>query len=369
MTKISICIPIEDTSADPARLVTTLLKNPLADIELILAGETAALSAVDARRNLPADARLVRAIVETPLARQRLWRRAVEAATGDWVTLINPSDMLESEIETVATYIEQSSPETDAIAWTVFQIASDATPETAGSVAIPASYHINLMDKTRMLTAFFHWEGSLDAPKMPFGLFHGLIRRSLVDAILQVPENLNWSTPVPQYEWAAKVLLFSEQLTFCARPLSAAEAHPYRPDPAGVPQFGFPFHSGIGLAAAIAEAQAHVLGELGSDWNGGNEAFVRACMIDCMRESTEAGFEAKGNAYFTALRAFDGGRLAGAFRPGFAGAQKADKRRGLYGEALLVDRFIGGARTPQDFFAVMGGMIAPIGLICGGVTR
>lgn len=369
MTKISICIPIENSSADPARLVTALLKNPLAGIEIVLAGDTAAIEAIDARQTLPEDPRLVRAAFDMPLARQRLWRRAVEAAKGDWITLINPSDMIECEIETVAAYIEATSPETDAIAWTVFQIASNAEPETAGSVAIPASYHINLMDKTRMLQAFFYWEGSLDQPKMPFGLFHGLIRRSLAEAILQVPENPNWWTPVPQYEWAARVLLFSEQLTFCARPLSAAESAPYVADPAGAAQFGFPFHSGIGLTAAIAEVQAHVLGELGSPWGGGNDAFVRACMIDCMRETTEEGFEAKGNAYFAALRAFDGGRLAGAFRPGFAGTIKADRRRGLHGEALLVDRFIGGARTPQEFFSVMGGMIAPIGLICGGVTR
>ncbi|MDO9416269.1 glycosyltransferase family 2 protein [Pararhizobium sp.] len=369
MTKISICIPVEKPSDDAVRLITTLLANRQANLDIIVAGP-----AVDQRTDLGTiardDARLRLLPVDASLDRQKIWKAAATAATGDWITLINPSDMLESDIELVAAYVEQTSPETDAIAWNTFQIAPDAVPETAGSIAIPASYHINTLDKTAMLKAFFYWEGSLDTPKMPFGLYHSLIRRSLMHAILEASPETTWSTPLPQFEWAARVLLFAEQLAFCSRPLSAIETVVYQPPAVSTPpQSGFPFHAAIGITAAVAEVQYYVLAELGSDWGGGDAAFVRACMIDCMKEHGEDAFNAKGEAYFAALQRFAGPQFAATFQPGFSPNRVNDRRRGLHGEALLVDRFIGGARTAQDLFAVMRSMIAPIGLICGGAVK
>ena len=42
-----------------------------------------------------------------------------------------------------------------------------------------------------------------------------------------------------------------------------------------------------------------------------------------------------------------------------------DIRRGLHGNMLMVDRFIGKARTAQDFYRVMRSFLAPVRLICG----
>ncbi len=108
------------------------------------------------------------------------------------------------------------------------------------------------------------------------------------------------------------------------------------------------------------------LRELGSPWQVG-DAFVRACMIDCILETEREAFIAKGNAYFESLQRFNGGALEHLFRqiprPAAAGL-----RRGLKDNVLFVDRFLGGAQTATEFFRVARAMLAPVGLICGGVT-
>ncbi|MBP1858238.1 hypothetical protein [Rhizobium herbae] len=368
MTKLSICIPVETAAQDALPLVTVLLENQNADIEIVIA-KPADIALSDALLSLAAEeARVTVADAPADITRQLLWRHAATAAKGEWVTLVNPGDMIESELATMVAFLEASSPDVDALAWNAFQIDRHAEPGKASSVAIPASYHIDTLDKTAMLKAFFYWEGSLNSPKMPFGLYHAAIRRSLVDALLQLPEPQDWSTSVPQYEWAAKVLLFANELAFCARPMSAINISPFVAEPPLHP-WNFPFHSGIGLAGAVAEVQFHVLRQLDTPWSGGSEAFVRALMIDCMMETDRETYKNKGNAYFAALKEFEGGYLAPLFRPEFHEVRPRDARRGLHDGALLVDRFLGGARDAAEFYTTVKLVLAPVGLICGGVLR
>lgn len=365
MTKLSICIPVETAAQDVLPLVTLLLEKQSADFEIVIA-KPADVVLPGALLELAAGgANIVVADAAAGIIRQHLWRHAVSATKGDWVTLVNPGDVIESELATMVAYLETSSPGVDALAWNVLQIDRHAEPGKASSVAIPARYHIDMLDKTGMLKAFFYWENSLNVPKMPYGLYHAAIRRSLVDTLLQLPQPSDWSTPVPQYEWATKVLLFANELAFCARPMSAINVVPFVAE-APLHPWNFPFHSGMGIAGAVAEVQFHVLRELDTPWSSGNEAFVRALTIDCMMETTREAYKNKGNAYFAALKEFEGGHLAPFFRPEFHDVRQKDQRRGLHDGALLIDRFVGGARDAREFYTMIKPILTPVGLICGG---
>ena len=365
MTKLSICIPVETAAQDVLPLVTLLLEKQGENFEIVIA-KPADVALPGALIELAAGgANIVIADAAAGITRQHLWRHAVSATKGDWVTLVNPGDVIESELATMVAYLETSSPGVDALAWNVLQIDRHAEPGKASSVAIPARYHIDTLDKTGMLKAFFYWENSLNVPKMPYGLYHAAIRRSLVDTLLQLPQPSEWSTPVPQYEWAAKILLFANELAFCARPMSAINIVPFVAQPPFHP-WSFPFHSGLGIAGAVAEVQFHVLRELDTLWSGGNEAFVRALTIDCMMETGREAYKNKGNAYFAALKEFEGGHLAPFFRPEFHEVRQKDQRRGLHDGALLIDRFVGGARDAREFYTMIKPILTPVGLICGG---
>ncbi|GEO83492.1 MULTISPECIES: glycosyltransferase family 2 protein [Alphaproteobacteria] len=366
MPKLSVCIPVEPGQPAPTYLVNRLLEAQEASIEVVVAtgGEPEAAWRYLEARAL-SDPRL-RLLPPAPagLSAANLWIGTLRAATGDWISLIEPEDMIQPELPKLLGYLEGKYPEADTLGWNAFVIARDASRSTSMAVAVPVAHSVTEIEKPRMLDAFFQWSGSQNVPRMPFGLYHGAVRRSLLDTILSSTGQLSWLTPLPRWEWAARVLIFSQGLLLSNRPLSAVNATPFQPVPMPSALEGFPFDARIGLTATIAEIQARVLHELGAHWAGFNPDFVKACMIDCMREHDEPAFERKGQAYFEAIRRMPGGvALSEQFRPQYFPQPPADTRRGLHGQMLLVDRFIGNAATAQQFYEVVDAMLAPIFVI------
>ena len=369
MAKLSVCIPIEAETENPLHLASTLLAKNDLDLEVVvvacqntvLSGELTSLADQNPRLkivgSLPPN---------TPVA--ELWAHSLQIASGDWLSLVRSNDMIEPELVLVAEYLEQNSPQIDAVAWNVLQVDPTAPKDVRQSVAIPIEYGISAFDKNVMLQKFFAWDNSRATPVMPFGLFHGMIKRSLADTVLGTMSASGRKTCLPQYEWAARVVLLANELAFAARPMSAQEITAYQV-PQNVTQLpDFPFNASVGITGGIAEIQHSLLQEMGSIWAGSEEAFVRACMIDCILETVPEAFAAKAQAYFEALSRWHGGRYVPLFQPEYVTERPRDIRRGLHGNALMIDRFIGGATTPQDFYRIVRSFLAPIRLICGGAT-
>lgn len=364
MSKLSVCIAVEAGMAAPRHLIGTLLANPAADLEIVVAHQAPDTVAALPRMTAE-DPRLILLAPASPdLPVAELWLQAVRAARGDWITLVEPEDMLEPDLPDLLAHLEQAFPQADALGWNAFQIDAEANPALAATVPIPKPHHLSAVDKGQMLPAFFQWVGAQRVPRMPFGLHHGAIRRDLVDTILGHSGPSAWQTPLPQHEWAARVVILAGGMVLSNRPLSAVAIRPFAAAPMASPLPGFAFNAGLGITAGIAEIQARVLAELGSAWPGVSAEFVRSCMIDCMLEHDPAVFQRKYAGYLAALQCAPGGlSLSQGFRPQYLPAMPTDGRRGLYGSTLLADRFIGGARTAQDFFRVARGMMAPVAMI------
>ena len=363
MPRLSVLIPpAQSSESGLATLLGVLSADRSLDVEIVTV-QTGDLPDIDDPRLTVLPAMLP----GTP--QQAIWSALVAASTGEWVTLVKPDDMLEPELAIMVGFVSQANPAADALSWHSLQIDASDPPDRRFSVGVPSQYAIVNIEKTAMLKAFFMWENSLNVPRMPFGLYHGALKRSLA---LNIVESLVASgrvSPLPAAEWSARTIFMANEIAFCERPMSVIARQPFAFDTAGVPTPGFPFHAGIGETAGIAEVQNAVFMEMGAPWGpGAEEAFVRAAMIDCLLETDEEPFAAKCEAYDKAFRAWDGGRHAHLFQPYYAGPQPPDIRRGLHGNMLMVDRFIGKARTAQDFYRVMRSFLAPVRLICGAGT-
>ncbi|MCD2174636.1 hypothetical protein [Rhizobium sp. C4] len=360
MPRLSVLIPPPQASESGlANLVGVLLADTSLDLEIITP-EHDALSAIEDPR-----LRLLPAMpAGTP--QQTIWSALVEASAGEWVTLVKPDDMLEPELAIMVGFVAEANPVADALSWHTLQIDATDPPDRRFSVGVPSQYAIVNIDKTVMLKAFFMWENSLNVPRMPFGLFHGALKRPLALSIVESLAASGRVSLLPAAEWSARTIFMANEIAFCERPMSVIARQGFAFDPAGQPTPDFPFHAGIGETAGIAEVQNAVFMEMGAPWGpGAEEAFLRAATIDCLLEIDEETFAAKCEAYDKAFRSWDGGRHAHLFQPYYAGPQQPDIRRGLHGNMLMVDRFIGRARTAQDFYRVMRSFLAPVRLICG----
>jgi len=360
MPRLSVLIPPpKGFESGLATLLGALLADRTLDLEIVTAQHDDIPAIDDARLTLlPA--------LQDGMPQQAVWSALISASTGEWITLVQPDDMLEPELAVMVEFVSEANPAADALAWHTLQIDANDPPDRRFSVGVPSQYAIVNIEKTAMLKAFFMWENSLNVPRMPFGLHHGALKRQLALTILESLAASGRVSPLPAIEWSARTIFMANEIAFCERPMSVIAKKGFAPDPAGVPMPGFPFHAGIGETAGIAEVQNAVFMEMGAPWGpGAEEAFVRAATIDCLLEIDEETFAAKCEAYDKAFRVWDGGRHAHLFQPYYAGPQAPDIRRGLHGNMLMVDRFIGKARTAQDFYRVMRSFLAPVRLICG----
>lgn len=368
MPKLSICIPVAPGHVLPTYVVRALLENDTADLEIILSAFGDSLhNSAEIAEIAGRDDRL-RLLPPAPdhLSTAQLWVGTVAAAEGDWVSVIHSQDMIEPDLPELLAYVEKEHPNADVLGWSPFQIAPSTPRSIKTNVAVPVLHNVTAYDKGPMLEAFFYWKDAQQTPRMPFGLFHGAVKRSLIQTILGACTDLSWLTLLPQYEWSARILIFAEGLTFSNRPLSAINAQAYEPQYVPSAIQGFPLHSGIGITAAIAEIQARMLMELGSDWNGFGEDYATACMYDCASEHNPSAFQTKCEAYRKAFIAMPGGAaFVPGFQPPYSATPPSDARRGLFGKILLVDRFIGNAVTAQEFYNVMRAILTPIRAIVG----
>jgi hypothetical protein len=367
MPALSVLIPVETHEMRPTVLVEALAAKPGIDLEIVVVPQSRDVTAREALSTLAEIDPRVRLVEaeDGPLPTMALWSRAVAAADGRWLTLVRPDDIVEPEVLSVAEFAREKLGSLDAIGWNALQISPTAEPGKSSSVAIPTKYDIMEFDKTDQLKSFYLWDGANHVPKVPFGLYHSLISRDLAQSIAQTIAASGREHPLAQWEWTARTVLMGEKFVFCARPLSVINTKPYVAPVEPVRQAGFPFHAGLGLTAGIAEVQYSVFAEMGAIWTGAHENFIRGCIYDCMFETDPQAFNDKCNAYFAALRQWEGGQHAGLFRPQFAGVRPLDKRRGLHGNVLMIDRHIAGARDAQQFYQVIRNFLVPIGIICG----
>jgi hypothetical protein len=366
MAGLSLIIPVEDHEMRPESLIRALAAKAAIDLEILVvaSGETAAREDLAALTQLDPRLQVVEAAGPV-LSAVSLWAAGIEKARGEWLTVVRPDDIFEPEALAVAQFVKGKLGSVDSIGWNALQINPGAEPGKSSSVAIPTKHDIVSLDKTEMLKALYLWEGSTNVPKMPFGIFHAIISRDLAQVVLGSIRAAGREHALAQWEWAARTVLMGEKFAFCSRPLSVINARPYERPAAPLVRADFPFHAGIGLTSGIAEIQFSAFAEMGALWTGSQENFVRACVIDCMFENEPQAFNDRCNAYFRALSLWEGGAHAKLFRPQFAGERPLDKRRGLHGNVLMIDRHIAGARNAQEFYGIVRNFLVPVGIICG----
>ena len=364
MSVLSVCIPVQPGHLPPVALVEHLLSGRNQDLEIIVAPyhDSCAGSLALTRLAMAHPQLTILPGLPEDTSASALWAAALAAATGDWLTVIFGDDMLEPDIDHFIGMAVRSHPAVDAIGWNSFKIDAKAPRDIPQSVAIPIQHHLMDIDKPGMLDAFFNWTGSSNVPNMHFGLYHGAIRRSLYQTILDNASPTAFLTPVPQWEWAARVIIFAQALAFSSRPMSAVSVEPYTPYVTPSVLENFPFLPQHGLTAAIAEIQARVLAELGAEWTGFNEHFIRALMLDCMFEHDEERFENKAQGYHKAIVSTGARHYAEMFRPPYHARPQGDDRRGPEGLLLLVDRFLGEAVTAHEFFLLARQIVTPVDL-------
>ncbi|KGF67866.1 hypothetical protein LL06_20050 [Hoeflea sp. BAL378] len=384
MTRLTICIPTRNRQAYAMDAVRHMLASPRDDFEILLgdnSDDAAPLAdfvaeAGDPRlRLLPPEAK--------PLSLRSNWERMPPHARGEWVSFIGDDDYLDPELCEALRVTSLRVPHVDAFTWgRSFFVWPDA--RTGREITkIPTGSHLIHMEKKDLMRKMFFWEDAKDRPACPFGVYHGALKKDLMERIRDAFSDRYFEHPNVDYDSICKTVMMSDACIYWERPLSvfgsckASNSAGLRDDQLGKERLrtfreendgemearDFPIPIDLGITASVAHTIEWFKQRYGIELNGWEEGFIKACAGNCETESDRTRFEEKKAAYGAAIKAWGGEKAQKLFAPVYRYRADVPRFMGHAEGHLNFDMGIGDARTAAEFYKIIDGMLFPVRLL------
>lgn len=381
---LSICVPSRNRQRTFVQTIRDLLANPRPDVEFVLVDNSDDPTIVDAVVTRIPDSR-IRYVpsAEHVLPMQDNWERAMQAATGDWITFIGDDDYVDPDVIDTILEIARRRPEVDAIGWSRLGFQWPDYRPFSGNACVALGNSVHLVNRDDQMRQLFHWHGAAPIPKVAFSVYHGAVRRSAMEKIHTHFSGCYFEHPTVDFECACKLLMTGREFVYVDRPFSVLGATAAS-NSSAVGRFGrvgeinaalaesegprfdapdFPFTSRLGVAASIMATLHWFSTRYGVAMQGWETSFLKALAIDCGRAEDRESYEAHVAACHEAIAGWQGGIWMDAFRPRFMPLGRARPFTGLRGTTLFIDESAGDCATPAEFYALTQSILPPVEML------
>ncbi|MBW3097299.1 glycosyltransferase [Pseudohoeflea coraliihabitans] len=384
MTRLSICIPTRNRQAFAIDAVRHMLQSPREDFEVIVAdnSDDAAPLADFAQANTDSRFRLI-APAAQPLSTGGNWSRLIPASRGEWITVIADDDYLDPELSEVIRLAESVVPKVDAISWGRTPYTwPDARSEREIST-IPTTSHLRTYKTQDMMKRLFFWDKATDRPACPFGIYHGALKRDLIERIRDAFSGTYFEQGNVDYDNICKTVMLAEGFVYWERPLSvmgtchASNAMGMRESKIGQERAAaggnepaedfkaadFPFPTDLGLAASIGHTIERFKQRYGIELTGWEDNFIQACARDVETSTDRAEFSLRKKTYSKAIAAWRGSKAAKTFQPHYKWQPGMARFIGAADDMLYFDMDMGNTRSAGEFYRMVDAMLFPVELL------
>ena len=225
MTLLSICIPVfdpvsgqQDTVMDTVR---QMLRNKRADFEILIGDFSGASELLSRLAKDQADTRLTVIAPGSdvkdpvlPLQKSECWSWMIPHTKGEWITLISETDYADPDICAVIEATLKRVPQADALAWgRATYVWPDARAERE-IARIGTGSSLNLPEQTDMMRSQFYWDGATDRPACHFGVWHGAVRRGLMEQIHDAFSGVYFEQAAPEIDNRCKTVLMAQRMVY-----------------------------------------------------------------------------------------------------------------------------------------------------------
>jgi hypothetical protein len=384
MTRLTICIPTRNRQRYAMDAVRHMLASKRDDFEILIgdnSDDAAPLAGFVAEIN---DSRLrLLAPEEKPLAMQDNWERMPQHARGEWISIIGDDDYLDPDLCEVLRLTTQRVPNADALTWGRSYFVWPEARSHREITRIPTGSHLMHMEKKDLMRKMFFWEDAKDRPACPFGIYHGALKKDLLERIRSAFSNRYFEHPNADYDSICKTVMMADMCIYWERPLSvfgacaASNTAGLRDTAVGLERIrtvraenesqleaaDFPFPIELGITSSVAHAVEWFKQRYGIELNGWEEGFIKACAGDCESQTDRALFEEKKAGYAAAIRQWRGAQALKLFNPTFKHRPDVPKFMGHAEAHLNFDMGIGNAQTAAEFYNLLNGMLFPVRLL------
>ena len=378
MTLLSICIPVfglvygqQETVIDTVR---QMLRNERADFEILIGDFSEGSELLSQFAKDQADTRLT---VITPgpeikdpalpLQKSVCWSWMIPHTIGKWITLISEADYADPDICAVIEATLKRVPQTDALSWgraTYVWPEARVGRETA---KIGTGSSLNLPQQKDMMQKLFYWADATDRPACHSGVWHGAVRRELMERIREAFSDVYFEQADPEIDNLCKTVLIAQRMAYWERPMSVQGVSPMaeKTSPAGKGDRleGFPFSPEIGLTAGISVTIEMFKRRYGIELDRWEDGFIKACTHDCETATTGEQFHARKAVYAKAITEWRGKRALSGFKPEFKRNPKLPRFQGLKGQHFYFDMDMDHTQSAAEFYTLIDAMLFPVHLL------
>lgn len=392
---LSICVPSRNRQIYFQETIRALVASPRGDVEFVLADNSDDPSIMDGFiAALPCDSRI--RYLPSPastLAMMDNWERAVNAATGRWVTAIGDDDYLDPQLVDFILNLERTDPAADALAWNGVTYIWPEEGSPVRQVSASLSTEVKRMPKPLLMRKAFMWEGAAMVPLCGYSIYHGAHSRRLIDRMRALSGGRYFEFPVIDYENAFKAILLGERFYHVARPFSVLGVCPLSNSKASGSleaqdrvqanfnkELGWnldddplladiPFRPSQGITGCVFAVQHWLSRKYGIPHSGYEANLVKAMEANCQLYRDRTSFDITASRYRQALGLWRDGRYAADFNPQFIERSGTGRKPAIF--AGVTDRNMlffpdnaGGVTTPGELFALLeAALVRPSDLV------
>lgn len=305
------------------------------------------------------------------------WNRGFSACNGEWISFIGDDDMLDLELTKLITSLTGVRKEFDALNWSRVSYPWPCRQKQNNFLQYPLRVNITnelIPWKPHNTAAIFQWTTPGRTAGIGLSIYHGALKRSLIEEILKhfgspLFQNLNLD-----YEIGLKAALVAKGGVYCSRPFSimgscassaSATVNEFKKMVASVEnaenEYGiklnykndseFPFSAELGLPATVAQTHLWFKDKYKVQMKNSDiwkEGFVKKLTIDCESEFEKKGFELKRETIRKILTRWEGGKYLNLYNPTFKDPLNKTLFKGVDGNYLYIDGSAHGHKTPYE---------------------
>lgn len=398
MIQLSICLPTRNRQKYCIETIRALAESDATNFEVIVGDNSDDASILaDFISNELKDSRFrLIAPEDTVLPMVDNWERLVGEAKGRWISVIGDDDYIDPKVVLLLKYYERIYPEVETVGWTRMKFNwPDNRPSPALSI-IPVTHSTFLAVKSVIQDRLFRWSEGNRRPAGGFGIYHGAIRKTLMERIKRKYGGRYFEHPQVDWESNCKTIREAKLLVHCQRPFSVLGAcaasnsaglksrkilmervKTFKAETQGKidmddPVFPFPISDpGASICSSVASTTHWFCRTYGIDLSGFPENFARAAMHELEGTADEEDYEFKKVFFERGFDIWEDGKWRNHFKPapftrGKASIHVSGEMSGVLKDNLYIREDVTPSQTPAEFYRFGESTIMPVAQVASG---
>lgn len=315
------------------------------------------------------------------------WERALAEVRGRWVSVIGDDDHIDPSVIRILRRYEREHADLEAVSWSRMSYNWPDNRAIATLASVPTDHATYIPSKKILQDQLYRWSQREKRPSCGFGIYHGAVRRSLMERIKRKYSNRYFEHPTVDFDNSCKVIREARGMIHCQRPFSvlgacgasnSASTQSFELMQKLVDSFylelgnglqiqddDFPFSPklpGLAVISSIAATTWWFCRKYGVDYEGFQENFAHAAVHECLSSRTIDEYRIKVDGLRRGFAAFEGGKWAAHFNPpdSFMPSKAQNQLCGVFKGHIYIRESGLKVATPTEFYRFAESFVMPV---------